>query len=134
MKKPVLAILTLMSAAPAFAQTRQPAEPSAPGAVPSILSCAAFPKDADHAFIVKSFGAANVKFTKVPGPEGSELAATDAGRRLEISWMNEKARKIPNVMVRGAGSAWKTADGIAVGTTLAEIERLNGKPFKLSGF
>ena len=36
--------------------------------------------------------------------------------------------------VREAGSHWKTADGIGIGSTLAEVEKLNGKPFKLSGF
>ena len=132
MRLATLAALVPLLAAPALAQSQQ--------AVPTALSCdGPFAKDSDHARIVKTFGAANVKFMKIPGPEGSELQATvvyekDAKRRLDITWINEKARRIPNVIVREEGSTWKTADGIGLETPLVEIEKLNGKPFKLSGF
>ena len=109
-------------------------------AAPTTLSCeGAFARDSDHARIVKIFGAANVAYEKIDGAEGDTLMATvifgkDAKRRLEIVWKDEKARKNPFVMVRGIGNDWKTEDGIGSGATVEAIEKLNGKPFKLSGF
>jgi hypothetical protein len=32
------------------------------------------------------------------------------------------------------GAAWKTKEGVHIGTTLAELERVNGGPFQFSGF
>ena len=106
---------------------------------PTTLSCGGvFDRTSDHARVVKTFGAGNVVFGKIAGAEGMDEPATivngkDGKRRLEFVWMNEKARRIPNVTARG-GSTWKTDDGIGLGSSLAEIEKLNGKPFKLSGF
>lgn len=37
-------------------------------------------------------------------------------------------------LIRIAGKAWKTKEGIRIGTTLAELERINGGPFKFLGF
>ena len=106
---------------------------------PATLSCeGAFDRNSDHKRLVSVFGAANVVFGKIDGAEGMDQPATivngkDKARRLDFVWMDEKARKIPNVLAR-AGSTWKTDDGVGVGSSLAEIEKLNGKPFKLSGF
>ena len=109
-------------------------------AAPTTLSCeGAFARDSDHARVVKIFGAANVAFEKIDGVEGDTLMATvifgkDAKRRLEIVWKDEKARKNPFVMAKGKDSDWKTEDGIGSGASVEAIEKLNGKPFKLSGF
>lgn len=109
-------------------------------AAPTTLSCeGAFAKDSDHARLVKIFGAANVTTTKIAVPDGDPVKATvlfakDPKRRLEISWMDEKNRKNPHVMLRDKGSVWATEDGLKLGSTLQAVETLNGKPFKLSGF
>ena len=81
----------------------------------------------------------SVVFTKIPGPEGtsangSVVFTKDPTRKFFVTWDNEKARKGPNVTVSDAKSTWKTPDGIGIGTPMAEIEKLNGKAFKLSGF
>src|SRR5207302_3737363 len=39
-----------------------------------------------------------------------------------------------SLRVRGARSQWAIAPGISLGTSLAEIERVNGGPFALTGF
>ena len=107
---------------------------------PTTLSCdGAFAKDSDYARIVKIFGAANVTDEKIHSVGVGEIKATviygkDAKRRLEVVWKDEKARKNPFVMAKGADSAWKTEDGIGGGASVADIEKLNGKPFKLYGF
>ena len=46
------------------------AGPSLAQSPPTTLSCdGPFARDSDHARLVKIFGAANVVFTKIPGPE-----------------------------------------------------------------
>lgn len=112
----------------------------AQSAAPTVLSCdGPFARDADHTRLIATFGAGNVVFTKIPGPEGtsapgSVVFSKDATRRFYVTWNNERARKGPHVIVSDEKSTWKTADGIRIGATLTEIEKLNGRPFKLSGF
>ena len=38
------------------------------------------------------------------------------------------------VTIRGDTSAWHTADGVTLGTRLARLAQLNGRPFVLMGF
>jgi hypothetical protein len=59
---------------------------------------------------------------------------TTRRRGLEFVWSDEKARRRPTLIRATDQSAWATANGIRIGTALAEIEQMNGKPFKLSGF
>ena len=110
------------------------------GSPPAILSCEGpFARDSGHVRLIQVFGAANVAYTKIDGAEGETIMASvvygkDPKRRLEIVWKDAKARKNPFVMAKGKDSVWKTGDGIGGGASVAEIEKLNGKPFKLSGF
>jgi hypothetical protein len=62
-------------------------------------------------------------------------------KMLEIYWDREIDPLRPALIrISGAGpvnvggSSWKTTDGITIGTSLEEVERLNGKPFDLYGF
>lgn len=108
--------------------------------VPETLDCTGvFGRDSSHARVVQVFGARNVVFRKIHGPEGSELMATvvfgsDQRRRLEFLWHDEKARRRPSHISVGRGSAWRGPHGLAIGTALTEVERVNGRPFVLSGF
>lgn len=86
------------------------------------------------------YGKANVKAGPVPGPEGTTLQGAvlfpkDAHRTLTVIW---KERSSPataaNVRMSGKETLWHTAEGITLGTTLKELEQLNGGPFTLSGF
>lgn len=36
--------------------------------------------------------------------------------------------------VRARGSRWKTADGLGIGSSLADVEKANGRPFVFQGF
>ena len=87
--------------------------------------------------LVAAFGAGNVVYRKVRDAEGEEPMASvvfpnDAGKRADFIWKKPKERRDPWVRIHGAG--WQTPHGIRVGTTLQEVERLNRKPFTLSGF
>jgi hypothetical protein len=118
-------------AAPEAAAQRQP--------TPRAIKCEGpFGPNATHAEVVKVFGANNVSYQDIDGAEGEKIKATvlfagDAKARLEILWSDEQARRGPMVRARDR-STWTGPNGIHIGMTLAEIEKMNGKPFKLSGF
>jgi hypothetical protein len=66
---------------------------------------------------------------------GTVLYPSDSLRRLEIIWRDTLARAGPSrLIIRGARSRWQLPRGISLGTTLQELEGINGKPFKLAGF
>jgi hypothetical protein len=98
-----------------------------------------FGRNAGHADLVKAFGSKNVVDQEIDGVEGQKIKASvlypdDPKARLEFVWSDEKARRRPTLIRATDQSAWATANGIRIGTALAEIEQMNGKPFKLSGF
>ena len=85
------------------------------------------------------FGPDNVQRTDVYLGEGFTAPGTvvypgDATRRVEIVWRDGSRTAPKEVRLTGESSAWQTAEGISLGSTLREIERLNGSPFKLAGF
>jgi hypothetical protein len=70
--------------------------------------------------------------------EGVVLFPDNPRRRVEIYWDKDFDPKRPSyIRIDGDStgvSEWKTAEGITLGTSLAELEKLNGKPFEISGF
>lgn len=87
--------------------------------------------------LVKYFGAANVKNASIYRGEGQSVPGTvvydkDPKRRMEITWAPNK--RVGDITISGSSSVWHTQSGIGLGTSLAELQRLNGKPFKFSGF
>lgn len=98
-----------------------------------------FGRDSSEKRLIAAFGEKNVVFSEVSGPEGSKLNATvvfpaDPKRRLEVLWQDEETRTKPYSIVIEGASTWLAPRGVRLGTPLAEVERLNGKSFKLSGF
>jgi hypothetical protein len=88
----------------------------------------------------KLFGAAQVKSDKVYIGEGfvcegAILFPNDPLRTADIVWMDVTHRARPlSVRISTKKSLWRTAEGVTLGTSLIELERLNGKPFKFLGF
>ena len=85
--------------------------------------------------LVKLFGASHLIDKTISGPEGmGSFAATQVnlnqGRSLLIVW-SDNTRTKPLDM-RNLGSAWKTREGIGVGTPLNELRKKLGN-FKLYG-
>jgi hypothetical protein len=98
-----------------------------------------FGKESSHLKLATRFDSRNVAFTEVDGPEGSRLMASvlfpnDPRRRLEVLWQNEAARADTHLIVINGQSAWTAPKGLRLGLALAALEKLNGKPFKMSGF
>ena len=97
----------------------------------------AFAVDSSEARLIELYGAENVVTGIVPGPEGTEMLATtvfpdDPRKTLQFVWWDEKALSGPsNIELRPKMIA---PGGVHIGLSLAEVEALNGEPFKLSGF
>jgi hypothetical protein len=113
---------------------------SAPQAAPGTLACTGpFARNATHAGLVKAFGPGNVSVQKVGIGEGETVTASvifprDKARRVEVLWIDEKRRRRPSEIRVSTGSRWRTAQGVAVGMPLAQVETINGKPFQMYGF
>jgi hypothetical protein len=98
-----------------------------------------FAKDTTHAKLVAAFGAPNVTFKTVDGAEGATERATvlfdtDPTHRIVVFWHDEKSRAKPSMITASAPSLWIGPGGIGNGMKLTEVEKLNGKPFKMAGF
>jgi len=95
---------------------------------------------ASEAKLVELFGAANVKRVSFEVEPGEAVAATtvfadDSTRRAIVLWRDPETRVAPEtVLIRGERSVWRTDKGITLGTPLATLRRLNGKPLTLTGF
>lgn len=98
-----------------------------------------FAKDTTHAKLVTAFGAQNVTFKTVDGAEGATERATvlfdaDPTHRIVVFWHDEKSRAKPSMITISAPSLWIGPGGIGNGMKLTDVEKLNGKPFKMAGF
>jgi hypothetical protein len=124
----------------------KPAAPSETGSVPRhaepprvVVCSGVFAKDTTHLKLAQMFEAQNITFAEVDGPEGSKIMASvlypkDPKRRLEVVWQNDAARSDLAVIAINGQSTWIAPKGLKLGVPLATLEKLNGKPFKLSGF
>ncbi len=115
------------------------ARPGRPGK-PQIVTCSGvFGRDSSHGKLAMAFQSRNVTFTQVDASSGgkvlaSVLFAKDPKRRLEVWWSKPANRSDTHLIVINGQSDWNAPGEIHLGLTLAELEQLNGKPFKLLGF
>jgi hypothetical protein len=126
----LIAGLLTLSSAPASAES----------VATRVIQCdGPFGRNASHASLVKAFGNNNVVYRDIEGAQDKKTKASilypaDPKARLELIWQDERTRRRPTLIRAKDQSAWAAANGIRIGTALAEIEKMNGKPFKLSGF
>jgi len=98
-----------------------------------------FGRDTSHAALIAVFGAENVVYKRIDAPQGSTGMATivfekDRSRRLMIEWFDEKKLARPIYISIDSASRWIAPLGIRIGTSIEEVERQNGRPFRLNGF
>jgi hypothetical protein len=95
---------------------------------------------AGEARLIELFGAGNVTRESLDVEPGVALPATvvfasDPSRRAVVLWRDPETRTAPeSVLIRGERTVWKTDKGITLGTPLATLRRINGKPLTLTGF
>jgi hypothetical protein len=111
-----------------------------PAGPPRVVACSGpFAKESSHIKLAEAFNAKNVAWSKVDGPEGTQIDASvlfpkDAKRRLEVLWKNASARTDTQVVVINGQSTWVAPKGLKIGMTTAALEKVNGKPFSFRGF
>jgi hypothetical protein len=131
------ALLLIACGGPGAPQEADPAMSAETDPTGRVLSCDAF-ASLTPAVLAQRFGAENITTQTVPGAEGESYEATvvfanDPTQRLEIVWND--ARTAPaSVSVESVGTAWHGAEGYTIGSSIADIERINVMPFQLWGF
>jgi len=121
-------------AAPREATRKQPR----PAIFRDVACSGPFSKDSSNLKLAMLFDSRNVTFTDVD-LNGSRIGASilfpkDPKRRLEIWWSNSTNRSGIYLILINGQSTWGAPGGMRLGLTLAELEKLNHKPFKLKGF
>jgi hypothetical protein len=107
-----------------------------------LLNCETFPPTVSLTQLLKTFATADVGRDSVPlGPSEGDMVpatvlfATDPARRIEIVWKDAAAQTRPQfVLIARRPTRWRTPGGVTIGTSLRDLERLNGRPFRLAGF
>lgn len=92
--------------------------------------------------LIKVYGKTNVKKENIGLGEGETEPGTvifpkEPAKAVGILWKDQKeGRFTREVRMTGTDhkSVWRTSQGITLGTTLKELEEINGKPFRLAGF
>jgi hypothetical protein len=117
------------------------AEPAAAAAAGAhVVACTgAFSKESSHLRLAMTFDSKNIAFADVEASNGSKVPASvvfpnDPKRRLEVWWSNAAERRDTYLIVINGKSTWTAPGGMKLGLTLAQLEKLNHKPFKLKGF
>lgn len=64
--------------------------------------------------------------------KGMTLFPNDPKKTADILF--HPSGKVSTVIIGDQTTDWKVDNGITIGTSLNEVEKLNGKPFKLAGF
>ena len=122
------------------AATAHPAVPRPVSPSAHVVACTGiFGKDSNHLRIAMTFDVKNVTFTDVDADGGAKVKATivfpnDPKRRLEIWWSNPAERSGTYLIDIKGKSTWSAPGGMRLGLNLAQLEKLNHKPFKLKGF
>ena len=105
----------------------------------SVACRGVFARDSSHAKLAIAFRSRNIAFTQVDSVSGAKIMATvlfakDPKRRLEVWWTNQTTRSDTHLIVINGQSDWSAPDQLRLGLTLPQLEQINGKPFKLTGF
>ena len=126
-----LASALALLAGPLWAQQRAPT---------TVVACSGtFAKDSSHLELETAFKSKNITFTDVEAADGTKVPASilfpnDPKRRLEVWWSDRTHRSDIHLIVIGGQSTWTAPDGLRLGQTLEQVEKINQKPFKLKGF
>ena len=92
-----------------------------------------------EADIKELYGEDNVEYRSVHIGEGESQPGIavfpNTPDELEIVWDIAAATGNPEfIRISNENTAWRTVQGVTVGTSLKELEKINGKPFQLYGF
>lgn len=87
--------------------------------------------------LIKFYGAKNVRYAAIEIGEGETAQGSilfpgtlDA---VAIEWKQTYSQP-ERITISSRGTRWHTQEGITIGTSLDQLEVINGRPFKLTGF
>jgi hypothetical protein len=114
-------------------------KPTRANPAPLVVACSgAFARDSHHLKLTMTYDRKNVDFGEVDAGLGKSMASiiypNDPKRRLEVWWSDMDKRKDVYLIVINGSSTWTGPGGLRLGLSLADLEKLNRKPFKLRGF
>jgi hypothetical protein len=144
---PKLSMVPAPKAKPAAAAKAKPAVAAKPHPAPhpaatpnyAIACSGVFARNTNHIKLAVRYDSRNIVYTDVDGPDHAKLKASvlfpsDPNRRLEVLWSNNTARSDVQVISINGQSHWTAPKGLKLGLSLAALEKLNQRPFKLSAF
>jgi hypothetical protein len=102
---------------------------SAPGADPDLVLPGAFSEQTTMDDLRARFGAANVTPIDDPDAPGATLFASDPTRRATVRFYDAERTHLASVTVSDPETRWRGKLGVGIGTTLAELRRLNAAEF-----
>jgi hypothetical protein len=119
--------------------TTRTGKPTRANPVPLVIACSgAFARDSNHFKLTITYDPKNVDFGEVDAGSGKSMASiiypNDPKRRLEVWWADVDKRKDLYLIAINGSSTWTGPGGLHLGLSLADLEKLNRKPFKLRGF
>jgi hypothetical protein len=97
-------------------------------------------RSSSEADLRRHYGTGTVDTARIQLGEGETAPGTilyprDSLRRAEIIWRDTVNRREPaRIVLRGSRSQWQVSGPISLGTSLKDLELLNGKAFTLAGF
>jgi hypothetical protein len=114
------------------------AKPARAAGVRTIVECSGpFAKDSGMLALGMVYDSRNMIFTHetVSGAEANitVLFPNDPQRRLEVWWSNPNRTGTYLIDIAGK-SIWTGPEGLRLGLTLEQLEKLNHGPFKMKGF
>jgi hypothetical protein len=104
----------------------------------TVIACAGpFAKDSGMLALAVAYDARNMIFTHET-VQGAQVGVTvmfpnDPRRRLEVWWQNPNRTGLYLIDIAGK-SIWSAPKGLRLGLSLEQLEKINRKPFTLSGF
>src|ERR1700754_5081041 len=134
----IVVLASLLLAAPAFLATPALAEDAPPQEGP--ITCASPVAATDSAASLKQRYRGDAVVQDLPGAEGETskgvvLFPKAMDRRIEIAFFDDKMKRVSGLTLRDTAqtSRWSIA-GVSIGSSLADVQKANGKPFLVSGF
>jgi hypothetical protein len=122
----------LFVAAPALAQAPPPQE--------GAITCSSPVAPNDSGKTLRQRYGKDTVVQELPGAEGETykglvLLPRAADRRIEVSFTDDTMKRATGLAIRNQAKAsrWNLS-GITIGSSLAEVQKVNGKPFLVNGF
>ncbi len=96
-------------------------------------------KGATLAGLVRIYGKANIRVRMEQPPHADfqrqRAAVIFPGTANEaVAFLSERGNRVESIVVTKRGGRWRTRKGLRIGLGLAEMERLYGGPFAITGF